>query len=64
MINDRLAMLQRVVKWALTFYNHFLDRQKRYQQETSEQHLAEKAWLDQQRYLLQQLLANVEMSLK
>ena len=63
-INDRLAMLQKVVKWSLTFYNHFLERQKRYQQETPEQRLAEKAWLDQQRHLLQQLLANVEMSLK
>ena len=63
-ITDRLAMLQKVVKWSLTFYNHFLERQKRYQQETPEQRLAEKAWLDQQRHLLQQLLANVEMSLK
>jgi len=63
-LNECLAMLQKVVKWALAFYNHFLERQKRYQQETPEQRLAEKAWLDQQRHLLQQLLANVEMSLK
>ena len=63
-MGDRLTMLQKVVKWALTFYNHFLDRQKRYQQETPEQCLAEKAWLDQQRRLLQQLLASVETSLK
>ena len=63
-INDRLAILQTIVKWALTFYNHFLDRQKRYQEETPEQRLAEKAWLDQQRHLLQQLSANVETSLK
>ena len=63
-MGDRLTMLQKVVKWALTFYNHFLDRQKRYQEETPEQRLAEKAWLDQQRRLLQQLLASVETSLK
>lgn len=63
-INDRLAMLEKVVKWALTFYNHFLTLQKRYQQETPEQRAAEKAWLDQQRQQLQQLLDSVEMSLK
>ena len=63
-INDRLAMLEKVVKWALTFYNHFLTLQKRYQQEPPEQRTAEKAWLDQQRQQLQQLLANVETSLK
>jgi len=63
-INDRLAMLQKVVKWALTFYNYFLNTQKRYQQETPEQRTAEKAWIDQQRQQLKQLLASVEISLK
>ncbi|MGV0023684.1 hypothetical protein [Phormidesmis priestleyi] len=63
-INDRLAMLQKVVKWALTFYNYFLSLQKRYQQETPGQRTAEKAWIDQQRQQLKQLLANVELSLK
>ncbi|KAM3094994.1 hypothetical protein ACKFKF_26070 [Phormidesmis sp. 146-12] len=63
-ISDRLAMLQKVVKWALTFYNYFLNIQKRYQQETPEQRAAEKAWIDQQRQQLKQLLASVELSLK
>jgi hypothetical protein len=62
-INDRLAMLEKVVKWTLTFYNHFLSLQKRYQQETSGQRRAEKAWLDQQRQQLQQLLDSVEINL-
>ena len=52
------------MKWTFTFYNHFLSLQKRYQQETPKQRLAEKAWLDHQRHLLQKLLANVETSLK
>ncbi|KAM3112906.1 hypothetical protein [Phormidesmis sp. 146-33] len=63
-ISDRLAMLQKVVKWALTFYNYFLNIQKRYQQETPEQRAAEKAWIDQQRQQLKQLLASIELSLK
>jgi len=63
-INDRLAILQKVVKWTLTFYNHFLSLQKRYQQEAPEQRAAEKAWLDQQRQQLQQLLDSVEINLK
>lgn len=62
-INDRLAMLEKVVEWALTFYNHFLSLQQRYQQETPEQRTAEKAWLDQQRQQLQQLLDSVEINL-
>jgi hypothetical protein len=62
-INDRLAMLEKVVKWVLTFYNDFLSLQKRYQQEPTEQRAAEKAWLDQQRQQLQQLLDSVRIEL-
>jgi hypothetical protein len=63
-INDRLVMIDKVVEWALAFYNDFLDKQKRYQQETLEQRLAEKAWIDQQRQHLHLLLANLEKSLE
>ncbi|WP_156518424.1 hypothetical protein [Phormidesmis priestleyi] len=51
------------MKWTLTFYNHFLSLQKRYQQETPKQRLAEKAWFDRQRQQLQQLLDSVEVIL-
>jgi hypothetical protein len=63
-IDDRLVMIDKVVKWELAFYNDFLDKQKRYQQETLEQRLAEKAWIDQQRQHLHLLLANLEKSLE
>ncbi len=64
MIDDRLAILHKVIKWALMFYNHFLTQQKRYQQETPEQRSTEKAWIDQQRQQLEHLLENVKMVLK
>lgn len=40
---------------AIAFYNYFLERQNRYQQETPETRQAEKAWIDQQRQQLVQV---------
>jgi hypothetical protein len=43
-----------------SFYDDFLERQERYQQETPEQQEAEKAWILQQRQELEQLQKNIE----
>lgn len=45
---------------AIAFYNDFLERQERYQQETPEQREAEKAWIDQQRQQLEQVQRGIE----
>ncbi|NDJ19386.1 hypothetical protein [Myxacorys almedinensis] len=63
-IDDRMAATGKIVKWEFVFYNDFLEKQNRYQQETPEQRLAEKAWIDQQRQHLEHLLADLEMSLE
>jgi hypothetical protein len=63
-ISDRLVMINEVVNCSISFYNSFLDRQNRYQQETPEQYLADKAWIDQQRQHFQLLLTNLEISLE
>ena len=45
---------------AIAFYNDFLERQERYQQETPEQREAEKAWIDQQRQELERVHSGIE----
>lgn len=45
---------------AIAFYNYFLERQNRYQQETPAQRQAEKAWIDQQRQQLVQVKNGIE----
>ncbi len=37
----------------IEFHHDLLEKQNRYRQETSEQRLAEKAWIDQQKETLQ-----------
>jgi DNA-binding protein H-NS len=48
------------IEQAIAFYNDFLERQERYQQETPEQRQAEKAWIDQQRRELGQVQHGIE----
>jgi hypothetical protein len=48
------------IEQAIAFYNDFLERQERYQQETPEQRQAEKAWIDQQRRELEQVQHGIE----
>ena len=58
--DDRLQLATEALEQAIAFYNYFLERQERYQQETAEQREAEKAWIDQQR----QQLARVQNGIK
>ena len=46
--DDRVELVNKAIMQALSFYNDFLERQERYQQETPEQRMAEKAWIAQQ----------------
>ena len=47
--DDKVKLVTQALARAIAFYNDFLERQERYQQETPEQRQAEKAWIDQQR---------------
>ncbi len=47
----------------ITFYNDFLEKQNRYEQETPEQREAEKAWIDQQRQQLDGVQKQIDMIL-
>lgn len=58
--DDRMKLVTQALTLAIAFYNDFLERQKRYQQETPEQCQAEKAWIDQQRWELMQVHDGVE----
>ncbi len=59
-IDDRVNLATQALARAILFYNDFLERQERYQQETPEQREAEKAWLDQQRQQLEQVQRGIE----
>ena len=58
--DDRVKLATQALEQAIAFYNDFLERQERYQQETPEQREAEKAWIDQQRHQLQQVQDGIE----
>ncbi len=58
--DDRIKLASEAVARAISFYDDFLERQERYQQETPEQREAEKAWISQQRQELEQLQKNIE----
>ena len=46
--DDRVKLATKAIARVIAFYNDFLERQKRYQQQTPEQRMAEKAWIAQQ----------------
>ena len=58
--NDRVELATKALEQVFAFYNYFLERQERYQQETPEQHEAEKAWIEQQRQQLEQVQRGLE----
>ncbi|HEY9600289.1 MAG TPA: hypothetical protein V6C85_01675 [Allocoleopsis sp.] len=58
--DDRVELVTEALEPAIAFYNDFLERQERYQQETPEQREAEKAWIDQQRQQLEQVQRGIE----
>ena len=55
-----MELVNQALEEAIAFYNDFLERQERYQQETLEQREAEKAWIDQQRRELEQVQHGIE----
>jgi uncharacterized tellurite resistance protein B-like protein len=58
--DDRVRLATQALAKAISFYDDFLERQDRYQQETPEQREAEKAWISQQRQEFERLQKNIE----
>lgn len=58
--DDRVKLATDALEQVIAFYNDFLERQERYQQETPEQRQAEKNWIDQQRQELTRVKMNIE----
>lgn len=58
--DDRVQLASEAIAKVISFYDDFLERQERYQQETPEQREAEKAWICQQRQELEQVQKNIE----
>jgi len=58
--NDRVELATKSIEQLIAFYNYFLERQDRYQQETPEQRKAEKAWIDKQRQELLQVKIGID----
>ncbi len=63
LIDDRISLVIQALEAAIAFYNDFLELQARYRQETPEQRLAEKAWIEQQRQALEQVQQGIELIL-
>ncbi|GAB4551489.1 MAG: hypothetical protein Tsb0014_45710 [Pleurocapsa sp.] len=60
-IFDRqITLIQNILNETIGFYHELLEKQTRYQQETVEQRLAEQAWLQKQRKMLQQLKVDIQ----
>jgi uncharacterized tellurite resistance protein B-like protein len=58
--DDRVKLATQALARTISFYDDFLERQERYQQETPEQREAEKAWISQRRNELEQVQKNIE----
>jgi len=60
---ERLTLAIQAVEKAMMFYNKFLEKQARYQQETAQQRVAEKAWIESQRQHLRQVEEGIDLIL-
>lgn len=58
--DDRVKLATQAFEQAVAFYNDFLERQARYQQETPEQRQAQKAWINKQRQELVRVQYGIE----
>jgi len=58
--DDRVKLTTQALEQAIAFYNDFLERQERYQQETPEQREAEKGWIAKQRRELARVQHGIE----
>ncbi|MEG3926881.1 hypothetical protein [Microcoleus sp. D3_18a_C4] len=52
---ERMKLATHTVEKAIKFYNNFLEKQARYQQETPQQRAAEKDWIEYQRQQLREV---------
>lgn len=57
---ERVKLAIHTVEKAMMFYNNFLGKQARYQQETAEQRTAEKDWIEYQRQQLREVEQYIE----
>ena len=57
---ERMKLAIQTVEKAIKFYNNFLDKQGRYQQETPQQRAAEKDWIEYQRQQLREIQQYIE----
>ncbi|MEG4284128.1 hypothetical protein QUB68_13455 [Microcoleus sp. A006_D1] len=57
---DRIKLAIQTVEKAMMFYNKFLEKQARYQQETPQQRAAEKDWIEYQRQQLREVEQYIE----
>lgn len=57
---ERVKLAIQTVEKAIMFYNNFLEKQARYQQETAEQRSAEKDWMEYQRQQLRGVQQYIE----
>jgi septation ring formation regulator EzrA len=60
LIDARVNLMRQALEQAIAFYSELLEEQERYQQETTEQRLAEKAWIDHQRQELEKLQESID----
>ncbi|MEQ9357638.1 hypothetical protein [Coleofasciculus chthonoplastes] len=62
-IDKKIQSATDIAEQAVSFYEEFLQRQDRYQEETEQQRNAEKAWISQQRQELEKVQKNIEVVL-
>ncbi len=62
--DNRFQLVTKAITQAIAFYNDFLERQERYQQEPLEQRETEKTWIEQQRRELEQVQNSIEAILE
>ncbi|MEO6862924.1 MAG: hypothetical protein ABI180_15540 [Microcoleus sp.] len=58
--DERMKLAIQTVEKAMMFYNNFLEKQARYQQETAEQRAMEKDWIEYQRQQLREVEQYIE----
>ena len=57
---ERMKLATHTIEKAIKFYNNFLEKQARYQQETPQQRAAEKDWIEYQRQQLREVQQYIE----
>ena len=58
--DERIELAIQTLEKAIMFYNNFLEKQARYQEETAEQRSAEKDWMEYQRQQLKEVEQYIE----